>query len=365
MKLLLFSDLHLDRQFKWAGPVLGRQRRHALRETLKSIVRLCAELKVDGLMCGGDLCEQDRFTPDTVQFISGLFATLEIPVFLAPGNHDWFGPDSIYQLADWTPNVHVFTEDKLTPISLCDGLTLWGAAHRAPANTDGFLSSGFKVDRGGVNLALFHGSEYSGLHFQESGKRPHAPFHSGEIAAAGLDHAFLGHFHTAVDGERHTYPGNPEPLSFGEVGPRGAVLATIAADGSVLRERFRVATSQVTSIEVCLDVVSATDVRDRVRAALSALSGTVRVTLNGEVPPSVELHVADLAGLGDHLDAFLPQIGRIRVSYDLEALLAEQTIRGQFVRDVSASQLEDEVRRRVLVTGLRALDGRSRELEVH
>jgi hypothetical protein len=89
------------------------------------------------------------------------------------------------------------------------------------------------------------------------------------------------------------------------------------------------------------------------------------VTLNGEVPPSVELHVADLAGLGDHLDAFLPQIGRIRVSYDLEALLAEQTIRGQFVRDVSASQLEDEVRRRVLVTGLRALDGRSRELEVH
>ena len=46
-------------------------------------------------------------------------------------------------------------------------------------------------------------------------------------------------------------------------------------------------------------------------------------------------------------------------AYDIEALRRERTVRGQFVRDVlAAADLDDEQRRRVLVTGLRALDGR-------
>jgi hypothetical protein len=46
-------------------------------------------------------------------------------------------------------------------------------------------------------------------------------------------------------------------------------------------------------------------------------------------------------------------------------LALEQTVRGQFVRDVRADPtLTDDQRRRVLVTGLRALDGRTDELDV-
>ncbi|MFD1146351.1 hypothetical protein [Saccharothrix hoggarensis] len=42
--------------------------------------------------------------------------------------------------------------------------------------------------------------------FQESGKLLHAPFTASEIAAAGIDHALVGHFHTERDAERHIYP---------------------------------------------------------------------------------------------------------------------------------------------------------------
>jgi hypothetical protein len=41
----------------------------------------------------------------------------------------------------------------------------------------------------------------------------------------------------------------------------------------------------------------------------------------------------------------------------------EPTVRGQFVRDVQASELTPEERQRIIVTGLRALDGRY-DLEV-
>lgn len=153
MRLLHFADLHLDTPFSWVSPELARSRRRGLRETLTSICKLAVDLRVDALCCGGDLYEQDRFTPDTAEFLRSAFEQLvPVPVFVAPGNHDWFGPQSLYRQVRWSSNVVVFTEDRLTPVGLADGLTLWGAAHRAPANTRGFLDV-FQVDRGSPAIA--------------------------------------------------------------------------------------------------------------------------------------------------------------------------------------------------------------------
>ncbi len=366
MKVLLFSDLHLDTPFRWAGAELARRRRHSLRDTLCRIVELADDLGADVIASGGDLYEHERFTPDTANFLRETFGRTDKPVYLAPGNHDWYGPASLYRQVKWTANVHVFTEDRLTPITLTDGLTLWGAAHRAPANTDGFLQGGWRVDRGGVHLALFHGSESAALPFQEQGKVPHAPFSASQIATAGLHHALLGHFHTPRDAERHTYPGNPDPLAFGESGQRGAVLITVHDDGSVDRQRHPVASTTVHDVTVELNgVASSSDVRERAEEAVAPLTGIVRVTLTGEVAPDIDVRLADLTGVGRHLEALVPRLGRITVGYDFDALAAENTVRGQFVRDVLDAELDDEDRRRVLVTGLRALDGRADELEVH
>ena len=200
------------------------------------------------------------------------------------------------------------------------------------------------------------------------GKVPHAPFRAEQIELAGLDHALLGHFHVPRDALRHTYPGNPDPLTFGETGDRGAVLVTVAPDGSVTRERHRVSTSAVSDVIVELTgVTHSGQVADRVLAAVTGRSGVVRATLCGELGPDVDLRMQDLAALPvPQLDALLPRLGKIFAAYDFGRLKDEQTVRGQFVRDVLAdSSLTDDQRRRVLVTGLRALDGRGDELEVH
>lgn len=366
MRLLHFADLHLDTPFAWARPGAARARRRALRQSLVHIRELAVELKVDAVCCGGDLYEQDRFTPDTAEFIRAQFAALApVPVFLAPGNHDWMGPHSLYRLVSWSGNVHVFTEPRLEPVPVADGFTVWGAAHCAPANTPCFLD-GFAVDRGGVNVALFHGSEQGELSFQDRGKVPHAPFRAGQIPAAGLDHALVGHFHSPRDAAHHTYPGNPEPLAFGETGERGAVLVTVDGAGVVRRERHRVAVSLVSEATVDLTGVTHADqIRERVRQALAPLTGTVRATVRGEVGPHIDVRLDDLSDLAPHLDALVLRRGPIAVTYDLSALAEERTVRGQFVRDVrDAADLTDDQRRRVLFTGLRAFDGR-RDLEVH
>ena len=135
MRLLLFSDLHLDTAFGWAGPVHGEVLRSSLRATLDRIAALVGQTRADALLCAGDLFEQARVTPATLAHLRATFAALDLPVHVAPGEHDWFGPTSPYRHVDWTPNVHVFTGSALTPVELRDGITLWGAAHRSPAST--------------------------------------------------------------------------------------------------------------------------------------------------------------------------------------------------------------------------------------
>src|SRR5437867_3628042 len=111
MKLVLFADLHLDTAFTWMGGdrPLARRRRQALRDSLVKIVHLAHAEQADALLCAGDLYEQDRFTPDTGAFLRDVFRkAAPMRIFIAPGNHDWFGPQSLYRQVDWSPNVHIF-----------------------------------------------------------------------------------------------------------------------------------------------------------------------------------------------------------------------------------------------------------------
>jgi hypothetical protein len=113
--------------------------------------------------------------------------------------------------------------------------------------------------------------------------------------------------------------------------------------------------------------VHAEAVQERVDAAVAGLpavppasgrAALARITLRGEVEPSVQVDPGRLHR-PPSLDAWVVRVGDLRDAYDLGALAQEQTVRGQFVRDVQADPgLPDELRRRILFTGLRALDGR-------
>lgn len=368
-KIVHFADLHLDAQFAWmgVGSVAARRRRQGLRETLRNIAKVAKDVQADALFCGGDLYEPERVESDTGAFLADTFRAIEpIKVYLAPGNHDWYGPESLYASTAWSANVHVFKESRFQPVELARGLTLWGAAHMASRGTEGFLN-GFRVDRDGIHLALFHGAERGWFSEQEEGKALHAPFDAREISEAGFHHAFLGHYHRSRDAERFTYPGNPEPLAFGEDGERGVVIATVDGDGRIHSERRRVNVSTVHEIQ--LDVTgcrSQQDIRDRLSARMAGVDGvergTARITLVGELDPDVALHESDVRDAVAGFDAVRVD-SDLRPGYDIEAIRQEPTVRGQFVEDVLQAHLPPTEQRRILLVGLRAFDGR-KDLDV-
>jgi len=72
VKLGFVADVHLDRAFTWAGPEVGRRLRQAIRDALRNAVATAAEVGVDAFCVAGDLFEDDRYAPDTPEFLRGL-----------------------------------------------------------------------------------------------------------------------------------------------------------------------------------------------------------------------------------------------------------------------------------------------------
>jgi DNA repair exonuclease SbcCD nuclease subunit len=366
VQIAVISDVHIDQAFTWAGPDVGRRLRQSIRDALRNAMAIAVEADVDAFCVAGDLYEHERYAPDTPEFLRGLFAELSpMPVLLAAGNHDPAVPTSPYLTGKWTPNVHVFGEPGLSDYHLADGFTVWGAGHDRPAHTPGFFDGGFRVSGSGVHVALFHGAERGTLRFQEEGKLAHAPFDAEQIAAAGLAHAFVGHYHQPRDAELLTYPGNPERLTFGETGERGLVIATVSDDGSVGRQRHVLARVGMYDVNVDADGCATVDeIRARLEARLAGLphDSTVRVarvTVAGQTAGPVHLSREDLMAVQHDLDKVVIQRVQLREAEDLEQIAAEPTVRGAFVRMVQESaELDEDDRDLILTAGLRAMSGR-------
>jgi len=364
-RVVALADLHLDTPFAWAPDAVGRLRRLDLRDALVAAVDLAAEVGADALLLASDLYEHERLNPDTAAFLERVLNGAEVPVLVSPGNHDWLAPSSVWATASWDDHVHIFDGQQLERFEVGGGLSVWGAAHHRPAGTAGFLDNA-KVSGPGVNLGLFHGSEVSGMHYEgrdEAGrsKQPHAPFEAALIPEVGLDHAVVGHFHRRREGTHHTYPGNPVALAFGEPGDGGAVVLDIGLDGRVHRQWHRVSARPMTDLS--LDVTGCADasaIVSQLRRESHGLTGLLRITVTGELAPGVTLVDSDLAAaVADSVDHSVVRRKKLFVGYDLDLVGNESSVRGEFVRSVlSDDQLDDDLRRDVISTGLRALVGR-------
>ncbi len=357
MKLLAFSDVHLDSKFGWASREVARRQRQRLREGVTWAFEQARHEGAAAVLIGGDLFEHELVSPDTVDFLRRTFDRSELQVFAAPGNHDYADTESPYRRIDWPDNVHVFTETRFTSKLVADGVTIWGAAHRKPADTPGFFDDGFRVEGSGTHVAVFHGEERNAA-FQ--GQYRHAPFEGDQIAAAGFDHAVVGHSHKPADRPTWTRLGSLERLKFNEA--YGSAVILEIENGRVTRRRLDPRPPALHTLSVDLtEVENPGQARDRVRDALSGMAGAARIRLIGE-PEDLHLHEDDFATssfeLPDGIEQVLVDISGLTPPYDLEQIEQEPTVRGMFVQRVREDDLDPETERLVLLAGLRALDGR-------
>lgn len=237
MRLLHTADLHLDSAYGMnrfsRDPATAATQQ---REVLTQIVDLAVALQPDALAIAGDLFHVPYLKAETKRHMARQFSRLgEIPVLIAPGNHDPYVEYRSLRLPD---NVRVFSH-RWAPHELGTGL-VWGYGHY-DADEPGRVLERLRVrDRRRVNVVLFHGSDLGVEH------RKHARFAGftrQEMQETGADYFALGHIHWAtnlhgLDGRLlGCYPGAPRGLESGTKGTVAAVLATVTKRG-VRQETF-------------------------------------------------------------------------------------------------------------------------------
>ena len=333
MRLLHCADVHLETTFpEHRG---GTRRRAALADAFVRIVDTALARHADALTIGGDLYESARAGPQTARFLFEQFARFGKPVFIAPGNHDPYGPASLYARNDLPANVHVFSETAWRAYPLGGEVTLFGFGHTAAEPGRPFRDAAF--GRGGVQIALVHGSDEERC---PPNKRATAPFTQAEVVASGASVLLTGHYHGGyIAGDRKrpvfAYPGAPEPIKSGERGHHGALL--IAVEGSsVALTPLPIARTRV--IDCDCDVSEATNEH----AVFAALERTiaefgqndyVRVRLTGAVASGTRID-RDLIveKFGDALGSL--GVDDATVGADYAALALEPTVRGRVIREL-------------------------------
>lgn len=352
VKIIHGADFHLDSPFSGLSPDRAAQRRAEQRELLDRLAQLARERQADLVLLAGDLLDSGRVFRETAQALARSLGAIPCPVFIAPGNHDFYSSRSPYAALPWPDNVHIFRSAVLERVDLPQlDCTLWGRAFLSPRQDSSPLEGLSVPDDGRLHIACLHGDT--------GGQGNYGPISPMEIAASGLDYLALGHIHQGSGlrqegNTRWAYPGCPEGRGFDELGEKG-VLYLEAEPGHVTAQFVPLGQRRYEILSVDL---TGAEPLPAIRAALPADTEHLicRLILTGEGEPP------DLAALERALAPEfygLTLLDRTRLPQDLWARRGEDTLTGLFLRamwDKCGSEPDNQLYQLAARYGLAALE---------
>ena len=323
LRIIHAADFHLDSPFAALPEDLAVLRRREQRALLGDLTRAAAG--ADLMLLAGDLLDSSVCHAETVEAVEGFLDSLPCRVFLAPGNHDYYAPESPWGRMSLGEHVHVFTRARPEAVPLPElGCTVWGAAFTSPRA--GARLRDFRAEGEGMQLMVLHGDV--------GGAGGYGPVAEADIAESGLRYLALGHVH-ACSGLRRSgdtlwaYPGCLMGRGFDETGEKGFLrleLSETACDGEFVPlpgRRYEILPVDVTGAESLLSAVEAV-------LPVDAKEHVFRILLRGQWPekPKLEALAAALASR-----CFHPELrDETRIMADLWEDAGEDTLRGSFLR---------------------------------
>ncbi len=359
IKILHAADLHMDSPFEALGAGKAAVRRSEQRELLGRLTETVKARQIDLVLLPGDLLDSDKTYCETGEELCRALEQMSVPVFIAPGNHDFYSARSPYARLKMPGNVHIFASPRIECVPLPElSARVYGAGFTDKRS--GAMLEGFRAERteGIYNILCIHG---------EVGARESAynPVTEAQLASSGMDYAALGHIHKTEGLKRagdcfYSWPGCPEGRGFDETGEKTVNIVTLREDDCTL-ETVSVAGRKYESIFID---VSEGDPRLAIHAKLpdDTASDIYRITLTGETDETPDLRL--LHRSFDELFFELQLRDETHLRTSLWEKAGEDTLRGLFLKklkdrlDMTADPGERRVIEQAARWGMAALDGR-------
>lgn len=359
LKFIHAADFHLDSAF---GALSARQaaaRRQESRDLGFRLSNYVNQNDIDLVLLAGDLFDSSSAFRETKEQLAEALGQMRTEVFIAPGNHDWYGP--AWQSVNWPDNVHIFKESTLTAAELPRwNLVIHGAAFTAAEQAAGLLSGFTAPQDGKRHIGLLHGEI-------DSTEQRYNTIRKEEIAASGLAYLALGHIHKRMEPLRCgttlcAWPGCIEGRGFDELGEKGFYEGTLDDAGHVSLRFVPFARRRYEIVEVD---VTEKNPRAAIEEALPAdtTAHLYRILLTGETGEGGVDAAALREALSDRFYA-LDVRDHTRMAEDVWQRADEDSLRGLFLRELRAkwnaarTEEEREMVNRAARFGLAALDHR-------
>lgn len=350
MKLLHASDFHLDSPFRHLSAEQAMIRRRELRELPMELANLARAEQVDLVLLPGDLFDGQRVYPETIEALTAALGSLDVPVVIAPGNHDPADGHSPYLTAQWPENVHVFTRPEMDAVEFPElNCVVHGCAFVTPHRSDEPLLGFSAPEDGRLHLLCVHGDVGLGGDY--------GPIPPAALSCSGAAYAALGHIHAGsglqwAGDTAWAYPGCPEGRGFDECGPKGALCVTIGDSGvsaefkPLCRRQYRMEEVEVSRVHEALSALPAGDL--------------VRIILTGESSRAPDL--VGLTALARSRFFYAEVQDQTTLPRDLWGRAEEDNLTGLFLREMRRrlEAAEEEDRANILLAtrfGLAALEG--------
>ena len=373
MKIIHCSDLHLDADLRSRFDAeSAADRRAELMNTFRRLCRQARELHARAVLICGDLFDTDAPSPSAVRAVEDLILTYsEILFFCLRGNHD--SRSVLFRTREMPGNFRLF-DSSWTVWELESGSEEQRSAGQRFAEQRKICIIGKEagdgpftpppLDPSNVNIVMLHGQIREGMSASDPETVP-----LSALRGIGIDYLALGHLHSyrsfPLD-QRGTavYSGCLEGRGFDECGECGFVLLDTDNSSGGIRSRFIPFASR-NLYRIPCDVsgcVSDAEVYERISSALSSSPAQardlVRLELTGNLeyscspdPALIRAEWEDGYHYFDCVDNTVPVVHS-------EDFLCDATLKGEFVRIVSAAGgLDENERAAVLRCGLRALSG--------
>ena len=227
LRMLHTSDVHLGAYDHGRGESLDRMH-DELEQAFRRTIDMALEQQVDVILIAGDFVDNARVRDETLHFAASEIARAEVPVVVAPGNHDHVGPSSLYDRIDFAaeaPNLRLMRVPGGETVALPElEMEIWGRSHTEQEPR--FTPFGDAPPRGEAawQVAIGHG------HYIHPAAALQHSFHiyERELVAMDRDYVALGHWErqvrVAAGGGLAAYSGAPESLS-GSVGGRVLIVS--------------------------------------------------------------------------------------------------------------------------------------------
>lgn len=362
MKLLHCADLHLDSPMRAnLDAVKSKERRLELLDTFSRMVDFAREEAVSAILIAGDLFDSSNVSRTAMNaFLRQIDSHSDIDFYYLRGNHDAL----CFPVSEGLPDNLKLFDDEWTEYVLSENEHLRIVLKGVEFNGiyEGSIYDCLKLKAHDFNILMLHGQTVK----HNMGDKTEY-IHTERLRNRGIDYMALGHVHAysreEIDNRGvYCFPGCLEGRGFDECGEHGFVLVDINEETGEWADCF-VPFAKRQLCELYVDVsgcLNSDEMTDRVKAAIRDAGynreNLYKIILTGKIDVNCEKDTEYI--LHNISDLYFVKIkDETKMEVDFRMYAFDESLKGEFIRNVYASELSEEEKGEVIHYGLMALSG--------